>query len=58
MNGCHSTLAPDNRQHDLVTHSKGNKSWPYVFTRDCQYIKQENIKDAGCDGCKEKESKE
>lgn len=52
MNGCHSTLAPDNRQHDLVTHSKGNVSWPYVFTRDCQYDNKEN--DKGCNGCKEK----
>ena len=57
MNGCHSTLHPNNRQHDVVIHSKGNVSWPYVFTRSCQYIKQENIQDAGCNGCKEKDNK-
>jgi hypothetical protein len=57
MNGCHSTLHPDNRQHETVSHSKGNVKWPYVFTKDCQYIKQKNINDPGCDGCKEKEKK-
>ena len=57
MNGCHSTLHPNNRQHDLVWHSKGNVSWPNVMTRSCQYIKQENIQDTGCNGCKEKDSK-
>lgn len=50
MNGCNSTLAPDNRQHELVTHSKGNVSWLYVFTRDCQYVKQD-IEDKGCENC-------
>lgn len=54
MNGCHSTLQPDRCQHDLVYHSKGNVSWPNVMTRTCQYIKQENLNDKGCDGCREK----
>lgn len=58
MNGCHSTLHPNNRQHDMVWHSKGNISWPYIFTRDCQYIKQDNIQDAGCNGCKERDKNE
>lgn len=57
MNGCHSTLHPDRLQHDLIFHSKGNVSWTNKLTRTCQYIKQENIKDAGCDGCKENEVK-
>lgn len=55
MNGCHSTLQPDRLQHDLVYHSKGNVSWPNVMTRMCQYIKQENLNDDGCNGCDEKE---
>jgi hypothetical protein len=54
MNGCHSTLHPNRLQHDLVWHSKGNVSWPNVFTKECQYIKQENLVDANCNGCKEK----
>ena len=52
MNGCHSTLHPDRLQHDLIYHSKGNVSWANVFTRECQYIKQD-IKDDGCNGCAE-----
>lgn len=53
MNGCHSQLAPNRLQHDLIYHSKGNVSWANVMTRDCQYIKQENIVDDGCNGCRE-----
>jgi hypothetical protein len=54
MNGCHSQLAPNRLQHDLVIHSKGNVSWTNVMTRECQYIKQD-IQDKGCTGCREKE---
>jgi hypothetical protein len=57
MNGCHSQLHPKRCQHETVTHSKGNVSWPYVFSRECQYIKQAGLVDAGCDGCYEKEKK-
>jgi len=57
MNGCHSTLHPDRLQHETVTSGRGNVSWPYVMTRDCQYIKQKDIEDAGCDGYKEKDKK-
>ena len=53
MNGCHSQLAPMRLQSELIYHSKGNVSWPNVMTRTCQYIKQENIVDDGCDGCRE-----
>jgi len=55
MNGCHSTIAPNRLQHDLIYHSKGNVSWTNKLTRNCQYIKQKDIVDSGCDGCKEKE---
>jgi hypothetical protein len=55
MNGCHSTLAPNRCRYDAVFHSKDNVSWDYVFTRDCQYIKQPGLVDHGCDGCKEKD---
>lgn len=53
MNGCHSNLVPNRCQHDLVFHSDNKTSWPYIFTRDCQYTKQ-GIADSGCDGCKQK----
>lgn len=51
MNGCHSTLTPDNRQHDMVILPKYRDAWPYVFTRNCQYDKKQA--DSGCDGCSE-----
>jgi hypothetical protein len=57
MNGCHHTIPNSRIQNELVYHSKGNVSWPYVFTKTCQYIKQAGIVDAGCDGCYEKEKK-
>ena len=58
MNGCHSTIAPNRLQYDMVHHSKSNvnwpRSWPFVMTKTCQYIKQPGLVDHGCDGCKEK----
>ncbi len=51
MNGCHSDVVPDRCQHDNVYHSDGKTSWPYIFTRDCQYSKQDII-DVRCEGCK------
>ena len=57
MNGCHSQIAPNRLQSELIYHSKGNVSWANVFTKTCQYIKQENINDDGCNGCDEKEKK-
>ena len=54
MNGCHSTIAPQRLQINIVVHSKGNTYWPNVFTKTCQYIKQPGLVDHGCDGCKEK----
>jgi len=50
MNGCNSTLSPNRLQSELIYHSKGNVSWKNVFTRECQYIKQD-IQDKGCTGC-------
>jgi hypothetical protein len=51
MNGCHSKLVPDRCQNDMVYHSDGKTSWKYIFTRDCQYSRQD-IMDHGCVGCK------
>jgi len=53
MNGCHSTLVPDRCKYENVAHSKGNVSWPYIFTRACQY--DNKLNDKGCNGCSEKE---
>jgi hypothetical protein len=56
MNGCHSDLVPDRCQHELVYHSNGITSWQYIFTRECQYSKQD-IVDNNCDNCKSKDKK-
>ena len=48
--GCHSDKAPDRCKHDLVFHSKGNVSLPYIFTRSCQYDQRDN--DSKCKECK------
>lgn len=51
-NGCHSSVAPMNRKHDTVTSPQyKNVSWPYRFTRTCQYDNKEN--DKLCCGCDE-----
>lgn len=54
MNGCHSSLHPARLKSDFVYHSKGTVKWPNIFTRNCQYIKQKNLDDAGCNNCSEK----
>ena len=51
MNGCHSDIVPNRCQHDIVYHSDNMTSWPYIFTRECQYSKQDII-DVRCEGCK------
>lgn len=52
MNGCHSDLVPMNRKAEMVTSPQyKHTSWPYIFTRSCQYDKKAN--DAGCVDCKE-----
>lgn len=50
LNGCHSTVAPMNRKHELVVLPKYPTPWPYRFTRDCQYDHKDTDKRcAGCD---------
>jgi hypothetical protein len=56
MNGCHSDLVPDRCKSDLVFHSDGKTSWNYIFTRDCQYSKQDII-DHNCNGCTSRDKK-
>lgn len=51
MNGCHSTLVPMNRKHEMVELPKYKVAWPYKFTRTCQYDKKHE--DKGCEGCEE-----
>lgn len=52
MNGCHSTLAPDNRKHAFIELPKYIPiTWEYRFTRTCQYDKKHE--DKGCEGCKD-----
>lgn len=52
MNGCHSTLVPDNRKLEVVVLPKYYPVvWPYVFTRTCQYDKKNE--DQQCEGCEE-----
>lgn len=51
MNGCHSTITPMNRKHEMVELPKYSKAWPYRFTRDCQYDKKHE--DSKCHGCNE-----
>lgn len=50
VNGCHSVLVPMNRKSDVVR-QKGS-SWPYIFTRTCQYDNKDG--DIKCNGCEEK----
>lgn len=48
--GCHSDKAPDRCKANEVYHSGGRVSWPYIFTRACQYDQRET--DERCGGCK------
>lgn len=53
--GCNSLVTPMNKQHEKVFSSKSNKvSWPYIFTRTCQYDRRTTDKQCqGCRGLKE-----
>lgn len=51
MNGCHSQIAPNRLQSELIYHSKGNESWENVMTRTCQ--DDNKLNDIGCIDCKE-----